>query len=349
MDQLLQPYLRATNDSEGQKQLEQLLLFHAAPVVRQTLRRKLGFYINQDGKNPHNEDAEDLYQDIMSKIVQALHNLRNPSAKTEIENFKQYVRRVASNACNDVLRAKSPARARLKNNLRYVLTHHRDFAVWKMEAETLSGFAIWRDSSKSMSSEKEFADLDRRLADFRARRLSGQNIQEIPLTRIVAELFRWTGSPIELDTLVQLIATLLDVQDHPVESLDDDTQVETAIAQNPLTSSSRVEEQSLLRSLWQALKELSVEQRDVFCFGFEDESGRDFFTVVLEAEVVSFGELVNELGRSAETIMRLWSQMPMDDNAIAIELKTKRTQVQKWRFRALQRLKKGLLPFRGEK
>src|SRR5262249_6934462 len=154
-------------------------------------------------------------------------------------------------------------------------------------------------------------------------------------------------SPIELDALVQLIATVLDVQDHPVESVDDDTQIEAAVAQNTLTSSSRLEEQSLLRSLWQALKELSVEQRDVFCFGFEDESGRDFFRVILEAEVVSFGELVHELGRSAETLVRLWSQMPMDDDAIAIELKTKRRLVQKWRFRALQRLKKRLLPFRG--
>jgi RNA polymerase sigma factor (sigma-70 family) len=347
MDQLLQPYLQAANDSDSQQQLEELLLFHAAPVVRQTLRRKLGFYVNQHGKNPRNQDAEDLYQDIMTKIVQTLHNLRDPPANTEIDNFKQYVARIAANACNDVLRAKSPVRARLKNNLRYLLTHHRDFAVWKMEDETLSGFALWRDTSKSTSSEKAAADLDERLAEFRARRFPRQNIQEVPVTKIVAELFHWTGSPIALDALVQIIAKLLDVQDHPVESLDDDTQVETTIAQSTVTSSSRVEEQSLLRSLWHALKELSVEQRDVFCLGFEDESGRDFFTVVLEAEVVSFGELVHELGRSAGTIVRLWSQMPMDDEEIAVELKTKRTQVQKWRFRALQRLKKGLLPFRG--
>jgi hypothetical protein len=212
----------------------------------------------------------------MTRIVQTLRDLESPSATTEIENLKQYVARVASNACNDVLRAKSPARARLKNNLRYLLTHHRDFALWKMESETLSGFALWRDTSMSMSSEKAVADFDQRLPDFRARRFPGQNIQEVPLTKIVAELFQWIGSPIELDALVQMIARLVDVQDHPVESLDDDAQVETAIAQSTLTSSSRMEEQALLRSLWQALKELSVEQRDVFCFGFEDESGRGF-------------------------------------------------------------------------
>src|ERR1041385_4602388 len=120
MDHLLLPYLKATDEAERQRNLNDLLMVHAAPVVRQTLRHKLGFYVNQDGKNPRNQDAEDLYQDIMTKVVQTLRNLRNPSAKTEIENFKQYVRRAASNACTDVLRAKSPTRARLQNNLRYL-------------------------------------------------------------------------------------------------------------------------------------------------------------------------------------------------------------------------------------
>jgi len=71
--------------------------------------------------------------------------------------------------------------------------------------------------------------------------------------------------------------------------------------------------------------------------------------VLLEAEVVTFRELPQELDRSTETIVGLWSKMPMDDERIAAELKTTRGQVWKWRFRALQRLKKGLLPFSGEK
>src|SRR5688572_33420284 len=115
MDQLLLPYLQTTVEEERQKRLDELLLFHAAPVVRQTLRRRLSFYVNTLGRNPHNQDAEDLYQEIMTKVVQALTDLRNPSTKTEIENLGQYVVRIASNACNDLLRAKSPARARLKN------------------------------------------------------------------------------------------------------------------------------------------------------------------------------------------------------------------------------------------
>jgi hypothetical protein len=284
----------------------------------------------------------------MAKVVQSL---RDSSTATSIENFHQYVARIASNACNDVLRAKSPARARLKNNLRYVLSHHPDFALWKSEGETLAGFSVWRDSSKSRSSQRQLADLQETFTSFRSERFPNENVKQVPLTRLVAELFLWTGSPIEIDLLVNIVAAVVEIKDQPHESVDDERNayLEAPVADSTLSSSSRLDEQALLHNLWHGLKELSVEQRYVFCFGFEDESGRDFFTVVLEAEVVSFGELVNELGRSPETIMSLWSQMPMDDDAIAIELKTKRTQVQKWRFRALQRLKKGLLPFAGGK
>lgn len=351
MDQLLLPYLQASTESERQQHLDEILMVHAAPVVRQALRRRLGFYVDQRGSNPHNQDAEDLYQEIMTKVVQTLHDLRNPSAKSEIQNLGQYVARIASNACNDLLRTKSPARARLKNNLRFLLTHHRDFAVWKTDNETLAGFAVWRSTSKTVSSQKQLFDMEQTLANFRSTRLQGESVKQVPLTRLVAELFSWIGSPVELDELVNAVAALVDIKDHPAESIDDQTlaDADARIADSTLITNSRLEVQALLRHLWQALRELSTEQRDVFCLGFEDQSGRDLFTVLLEAEIVTFQALAKELGRSTKAIVELWSKMPMDDEAIAVELGTTRAQVYKWRFRALQRLKKGLLPFSGEK
>jgi hypothetical protein len=41
--------------------LMELLLIHAAPVLDIPYSR-LGFYVDQRGSNPHNQDAEDLYQ-----------------------------------------------------------------------------------------------------------------------------------------------------------------------------------------------------------------------------------------------------------------------------------------------
>jgi RNA polymerase sigma factor (sigma-70 family) len=263
VDLILLPYLQATDESERQQHLDDILVVHGSPVVRQAMRRKLGFYVDPRGMNPHNQDAEDLYQEIMTKIVQALHDLRNTPAGTGIENFKQYVARIASNSCNDVLRAKSPARARLKNNLRFLLTHHRDLAVWNAEGVSLAGFAGWRDSSSATSSERQPIDSEERVAKFRSSRFPKANIKEVPLAKLVAELFEWIHGPIELDALVNTVAMLLDVRDDPIQSVDDDPDaiVEARIADSTLRARSRLEEQALLRSLWQALQELSAEQR----------------------------------------------------------------------------------------
>ena len=67
MDQLLLPYLQASDESERRQHLDHLLLVHAAPVVRQALRRRLGFYVDQRGINPRNQHAEDLYQQIIPR------------------------------------------------------------------------------------------------------------------------------------------------------------------------------------------------------------------------------------------------------------------------------------------
>ena len=129
MDNLLLPYLSASNESERQQSLDELLTVRAAPIVRQTLRRRLGFYVSSQGINANNQDAEDLYQEAMTRIVQVLHELQTPSTTIDIENYERYVARVASNICIDFLRAKSPARTRLKDSLRDLFRRHKDLVV----------------------------------------------------------------------------------------------------------------------------------------------------------------------------------------------------------------------------
>ena len=121
MDQLLLPYLQATDESERQQYLDELLLVHAAPVVRQTLRRKLGFYVSQRGINPHNQDAEDLYQEIMTKVVQTLHDLRNPSEKAGLSNLAE---KAALRSPSEKSELKNPsARAGIENLKAVRCTH----------------------------------------------------------------------------------------------------------------------------------------------------------------------------------------------------------------------------------
>ena len=144
MDHVLLPYLQATEESEREQRLEELLLFHAAPEIRFTLRQRLGFHVSQSGVNPHNHDAEDLYQEIITKAVQILRELHTSLAKPEIENFKQYVGRIATNVCINFIKTKSPAHWRLKNNLRDVLNRQPDSLYGNSVLNLSAGWRLGR-------------------------------------------------------------------------------------------------------------------------------------------------------------------------------------------------------------
>src|SRR6266481_40991 len=142
MDNLLLPYLKASDESERRRHLDELLIVYAAPVVRRTLRQKLGFHVNQLGLNPHNPDAEDLYHEIIAKIIEVLATLPD-TPRTEIEKFEHYVAGIATNGCLDYMRAKSPARTRLKYSIREFLNRRSEFVLWTSGDRFLCVLVAW--------------------------------------------------------------------------------------------------------------------------------------------------------------------------------------------------------------
>ena len=351
MDHVLLPYLQATDESERKKHLDELLLIHAAPAIRTVLRIKLGYYVDQHGANPSNQDAGDLYQEIITKIIRRLGDLETSRADTDIEDFKRYVSRAAANVCIDRWRLKLPGRRRLKDNIRVLLSKHPDFAIWKDGGNSLCGFVAWSDTERSSEAEREPVWFDENLGEFRSTRFAGEVVSEAPLSRVVAELFQWTGTAIELDRLVNIIGTLLKIEQHTAEPLDEDVHRSstTSLAWPLPTAVSRIENEEFLRRLWQAVKRFPPEQRNAFCLRFHDGSGNDFFSVLIEYEVTTWSELAHEFGRSPQELRNLRSQMPMDGATAAAQLNTSRLNINKWRFRAVRRLRKELLPRTNQK
>ena len=350
MDQLLLPYVQATDVSERQQQLDELLIVYSSPVVRRTLRQKLGFHVNQLGVNPHNPDAEDLYHEITVKIIELLRDL--PATRTEIENFENYVSRIATNTCLDYIRAKSPARTRLKYSLRELLSRKSEFIISKSEEEFLCGLKGWTKTRAQVSSQR-LAVLESELPLFRTTRFGGEDISQIPLTRLAAELLEWIAEPIELESLVRLTAILLDVKDRPADSIDDEAKgyLEARVADTTLMCDPGLDSEKLLRHLWEAVLIMPKRQRDAFSFYFEDNSGEDLFTLLFEANITTPSQLAQQLGRSLQELVRIWSGMPMSYPEIATELNATVLQVRKSRFDALRRLEKDedLRPFLGQK
>ncbi|HEY6805315.1 MAG TPA: sigma-70 family RNA polymerase sigma factor [Pyrinomonadaceae bacterium] len=341
MDNLLVPYLDSSDERERQRQLDELLTQRVAPLVRRMLRRRLGLYVSTKGINENNKDAEDIYQEALTRVVQTLNQRPASSSITNIRNFDHYVSRMVSNICIDYLRAKSPARTRLKDNLRDLLRRHKDFALWDRDGERLCGFESWRNHDKSSFSSQEPHVIEHKLESFQASRFTDEDIRQAPVLQVVAELFDWIGGPVEVDVLVRMLAVLLDIKDQPPQSLDNQTGPDFE-NHRLLSNESLLEADELLQQLWIAVTELPAEQRAAFAFGFEDHAGQDFFTALLTAGVVNLSELARGMERSVQEVTRLRLLMPMDGATAALELKTSREKIYKWRFLALQTLKNKL-------
>lgn len=344
MDQLLLPYIEATNESERQERLDELILIHAAPVIRKVLRFKLGFHLSHQGTNRDNHEAEDLYHETLSKIVQTLNDLRSSSRPTEIKNFTHYVSGVAANACIDFLRARSPAKYRLKHNIRDIFNRHQDFCAWKVNDEVVGGFSVWRDTSKTPASARQVRELENDLDAFRLSSFSNEDLQHVPVIKIVAELLQWIDRPIRIDDLTGIVSLLLHVEDRAKGAVTFDETVlnEFASIEDDSTAESLLAAKELLGRVWQIVQRLPGQERDTYCFSFEDAAGTDLFSLLLETGIARLPEIAQALGRSVSDINRLRSLMPMDYVAIATELETSRARVTKLRYQAVQRLRKEL-------
>lgn len=330
MDVMLSSWLQATNDAEREQLLGELILVHAAPLIKQILRRKLGFRIG--GAN--NPDAEDLYHDVIARLVQRLNELRSEPERSEIGNYRQFVTRVAANACYDYLRAKAPARTRLKSSLRDLLNRHRDFKTWRDESGMLlCGFAVW-EKARAPALAPE------RVEWFKAQSDIVAGLQTASLARMVAEVFQRLGAPVELEDLVDLIAAILNVKDQPADSLDEESDFSLRLADPSAGSDVLLEGREQLRRVWEELQRLSPKLREVFCLGFAGGNGEDLLSLLLDAQAVTLAEWSASLGWPPDRLETLWEQMPMNGDSLAAHLGLTRRQVIKLRYRAWQQLLK---------
>lgn len=342
-DSVLLALIKATNELEERRLRDKLLLEYAAPVIRQTLRQRLRLHSGYS--NPHPPDAEDLFNDVIVKLIEKLSELRAYPAKRGIRNFSLYVARVTVNACNDYLRGRKQERHRLKHKLRNLLDRHSDFRVWKSaDNAVLCGMAVWKSQDSVPIQSIPLEQAEEVVEKLRTMTFTRKAPQELPLSTVAVETLKLIGQAVELDQLVQIIADFQGVKDRLPESLD---AVESGLSQRltdaTLRSDSLIEGRESLRQYWEEVKKLPADQRNTICLSFEDESGEDLFSLLVDAGIASVPELAAELGLSSEQFDELWIRVPMMDNTeLAGYLGATRQQVSLWRFRAQSRLRKWL-------
>ncbi|MBA3715389.1 MAG: sigma-70 family RNA polymerase sigma factor [Pyrinomonadaceae bacterium] len=129
-DELLLPFLRAARGAESDRLLSQLLTEHAAPIIKAIVTNKLGARA-ANTPSRESQDAEDVYSETVTHLLSRLSDCKNNPNGNLIGDFRSYVAVATYNACHAYLRQKYPQRWRLKNRLRYLLTHWKEFALWE--------------------------------------------------------------------------------------------------------------------------------------------------------------------------------------------------------------------------
>jgi RNA polymerase sigma factor (sigma-70 family) len=344
MDSILQYLLDSKDEADRKRLLDELILIQSAPLVRKVLRQRLSLYISHSGTNPNNPDAEDLYHEIIARLLQRLNEWIAHPDDHQIKNYRNLVITITVNACNDYLRVKSPARARLKNSLRELLLRHQDFKTWKgKNREQLCGFHFWSGRSNSPDASERLGQLEENPETFAAAVFPGENLQSVLLPRLVAEIFKWVGGPIEMEALAGLLVILLEVREQPVESIEQSVEsLSRQFAGSAISDDRRLEAQEILKKLWDEIKLLPPEQRDTICLSLADDNGNDLWNILVKAGAVTLPQLAADLGLTIEQLMDLWEKVPMDGVTLAAHLGATRSQVNKWRFRAMQRLRERL-------
>jgi hypothetical protein len=335
MDHLLLQFAEATNEEQADLRLGTLIDEHALPIVREILGSRLRFHLNNRAAST--QDANDLFNDIITNLLSRLRAIRSDRAQGAVADFRGYIAATAHNACNLYLRQKYPRRSRLKNRLRYLLSHDAGFALWTNETSGLiCGFAQWRDQG-AMSPPRAFEKIRQDPVEWiQTAGPTNVGLDRAQLSNLVNALFQSCGSAVQLDDLVNIVAEICHEKDQPDEPLDKMTQ----LAGPTLDFNLMLEHQHLLALLWGEVCELPRRQRIALLLNFKDARGQDLASLLPYTRTATIEEIARAIDLPLAEFLKLWNKLPLDDATIAGCLDATRQQVINLRKCARERLER---------
>src|SRR5262249_8381005 len=148
-----------------------------------------------------------------------------------------------------------------------------------------------------------------------------RDIGRVPLPDLVAAVFNWTGTPIEFDRLVHVVAQILNLKEQTEESLEIDNDYwNQRLIDSTVAIDSQVELRESLQMLWENIKELPSKQRQALSLSFGCEDGTDLVSLLLDAEAVAFNQIAEDLGIQPAELLSIWKRMPVDNAAVAAQI-----------------------------
>jgi DNA-directed RNA polymerase specialized sigma24 family protein len=339
IDASLLSFLDAADDAEAQLLMGELVLRQGKPIVKRVLYR---LYAKEFGRGAYLREIDDICGDVLVLLVKRLRDLKtNPEAGL-INNFCGYITAVTYNVCYDHLRQKHSERWRLKNKMRYLLTHREGLTLWPGEdGGWLCGFAAWRERRWRKSAVYGEQLLRSVTASFGAARLSNSDVRGLPPAELLSHIFRVAEGPLEFEDLVGLVAELWDDVEYTEQIEADLPGPITPFDQipDPQPGVETVFEDGVrLKQIWKEICQLPLPQRAALLLSIRDSQGRSVLTLFQITNTASMRQLAEALSMTAESFAQMWNDLPLGDATIAEYLGSTRQQVVNLRLSARKRL-----------
>lgn len=287
--------------------LERLVAATVAEVVVPTVQRTFRHSPALLGS------AEDVVADVRLKLVERLKAWRDGLADP-VENVAGYAATAAAHACYGLLRQRFPNRTRLRNRVRYLLTHHPSLALIEGPPGVWKCRLLKARPPGAPGAVQRMSDSPRTFA-------AALNLDDTtPLPRLIEGLLAGCEAPVEFDRLVDAVGVILGVSDaiseDAVEHSDQAPMAEVVL-----------EQRASLRMVWRELAELPVRQRSALLLNMRDPDGGGVLELLPTTGVVTMDEIAKALEVSLEDLGELWARLPLDDLTIATRLGITRQQV----------------------
>lgn len=332
VDALLQPLIAACDATQADTIASHIISEETVPLVVRIIGAKL--------KRPSFDfrdvqEADELKEDVIVRLWSRLEQCRIDPCRHGIANWRGYVRATTQHACDEYLRQKHPRRHSLENKLRYLFANRPHLAIWQTEE---GGRRCGREKWRNRDTPRESAAL--LSTDFTALGIElpeGRSAADLAL--LVDTVLNRVGQPVDLDDLVDLIATLWGVRDYDRTWVQDlETVLWTAESGSAIDIESKLSDRQQLQLVWAEILELPVRQRAALLLNMRD----DAITLLPITGVASIRQIALALGRSPVNFAVLWKKLPLADAAIALELGVTRQQVINLRKSARARLARRL-------
>jgi hypothetical protein len=312
-DSILEALIRGGRES-AEGEIARLIVTVAQPVIRAVLAG----YLRTDSALTA-DDADDIAAAMNLRLVAKLRALRL-SPDDAIANLEKYVAGSTYNVINDHLRRAFPARAQLKNRLRYVATHDERLTLATIGSTPACGLREW-PAHPGLLGTFEPSGI----------RITRAMLDRTDPARALAALLAQTARLVALDAAVSFFAALWNIVDSPM------SQPEAAPA-SVAGPAEELEVRDSIRHLWREIRELRPMQRQALLLNLRGGDGVNAVALLVLTRTASFEEVAGALELTRSELTQLWNELPLDDLQIAARLGVTRQQVINLRKSARERL-----------